>query len=267
MEKFTTSLPPAPGPAEPSGAQTVSRAIHALKLIASRHTEGVRLVDVADALGLTRPTAHRLLKTLTEEGLLRRLGATRRYVLGALVFELGLAAAHNFNLVDMCRPTLQRLAERTSDTSFLFVRSGNDSVCLDRIQGTFPIQTPSVPVGSRQPLGVNAGGLALLCALGDGEARAVAEACAPCLGAYAGLDADELLRIRQRARNLGYALIGNRAVPGVTAVGLPVISHSGAAIAAITVATTSSRMTQPRIDEILPHLRDAAREIAQLLRQ
>lgn len=252
---------------ETTGAQTVTRAIRALKLIARQTYTGMRLVDLSRELQLERPTAHRLLKALMSEGMLIQDPATRRYTLGPLVFELGLASAHQFNLCDLCAPVLDDLAERTGDTSFLFVRSGNDAVCLSRVQGKYPIQTPAVPVGSRQPLGVNAGGLALLSSLSDAEVTQVLAAVGPRLSVYGDLDADEIRKHCKRTQSDGYAWIANRAVPGVSAVGLPINSSNGIAIAAITVAATQTRMTPARVATILPLLRHAVHDITQLLRQ
>src|SRR5690606_10457529 len=119
------------------------------------------------------------------------------------------------------------------------------------------IQTPAVPVGSRQPLGVNAGGLALLSALSLKEVTEIAGVVSPRLSSYGELDAEQVIEYWQRAQQTGYGLIGNRAVPGVTAVGLPVISETGFPIAALSVAAISSRMTPERVAEILPSLRAA----------
>jgi DNA-binding IclR family transcriptional regulator len=250
-----------------SGTQTITRAIRALKLVATQTSQGMRLVDLARQMGLERPTAHRLLKALTAEGMLVQHPETRRYSLGALVFELGLAAAHQFNLRDICQPVFTALAEQTGDTSFLFVRSGNDAVCISRTQGTYPIQTPSVPVGSRQPLGVSAGGLALLSALPQQEIDGIIEAIASRLGVYGDLDAEKLRQLCARAKKMGYALTGNHAAPGVHAVGLPIISKTSTPIAAITVAAIPSRMTEQRVAGILPMLKQAAQEVTRLLHQ
>ncbi len=247
------------------GAQTITRAVRALKLISLHTHTGMRLVDVAHNMQLQRPTAHRLLKALVLEGMLIQNAATRRYTLGPLVFELDLASAHQFNLRDIAAPILEELADSTGDTSFLFVRSGNDAVCLSRIQGKYQIQTPAVPVGSRQPLGVSAGGLALLSSLDDLEVSQVLDAVAPRLSVYGNLDAEEIRRHCARAQKVGYALIGNRAVPGVRALGLPVKSSAGTAVAAVTVAATQTRMTEKRVAEILPFLSKAVQELTRLL--
>lgn len=250
-----------------TGAQTVTRAIRALKLIARQTYSGMRLVDLARELQLERPTAHRLLKALIAEGMLIQDAVTRRYTLGPLVFELGLASAHQFNLCDICAPILDDLAEHTGDTAFLFVRSGNDAVCLSRVQGKYPIQTPAVPVGSRQPLGVSAGGLVLLSSMTEDEVIKVLAAVGPRLSVYGNLDAEEIRAHCARTQSVGYALIANRAVPGVSGLGLPIRSSNGIAVAAITVAATQTRMTSARVATILPLLRQAAGQITQRLRQ
>lgn len=250
-----------------TGTQSISRVIQALKIIAQYGENGMRLIDLAEMLSLPRPTIHRLLKALTVEGMLVQESDSRRYKLGPLVFELGLVAAHRFNLRDLCEPVLQELSQSTGDTAFLFVRSGNDAVCLNRKQGTYPIQTPSLPIGNRQPLGVNAGGLALLANLTPKETDLVLSNIAPHLANYGNLNVEELRQLTDRAKERGYAAIANWAVPGVSAVGMPVISPSGITVAALTIAATETRMTPERINEILPLLSGAVVQMTQLLRQ
>ena len=251
-----------------SGAQTVTRAVRVLKLIASYPAEGVRLTDVIRQLGLQRSTAHRLLQALTSEGALIQHRESRRYSLGALVFELGLAASHRFNLIDVCRPVLERLSKQLGDTTFLFVRSGSDAVCLARVSGSFATHTPVVPVGARQPLGVNAGGLAILSALPSAEVEGLLSDVAMRLEPYGNLDVDLIRQHLSRTRKAGYALIANHAVPGISAVGLPILNAEGQPVAAITVATRVSRMTPGRIGtEIIPRLAVAARQIASAIHQ
>lgn len=249
------------------GAQGITRAVLVLKLLARQADVGLRLVDLAQAAQLTRPTMHRLLKALVAQGMAVQDAATRRYRLGPLVFELGLAAAHRFNLRDLSTATLAELARVTGDTTFLFVRSGDDAVCINRIQGTYPVQTPALPLGSRQPLGVSAGGLALLAALPAAEQKRIIEAVAPRLGAYGELDADDVRAHCALVAKAGYAHIANRAVPGISALGVPVYGESGLLLAAVTVAATHNRMTDARVREIVPLLRGAAQAIGAFLQQ
>ncbi|MEN3931495.1 IclR family transcriptional regulator [Microvirga sp. W0021] len=249
-----------------SGAQTIHKAISLLKFIARFSGEGARLIDLVRGMEIGQPTAHRLLQALVAEGLVKQ-DTSHRYHLGSLVFELSLTSGHHFNLADICTPVLKKLADETGDTSFLFLRSGDDAICLAREQGPYHIQTPVVPVGSRQPLGVSAGGLAILSALSEQEAAAVLKAITPRLVMFGNLTTDRVWEYYLKSNAVGYAAISNRAAPGVKGVGVPIIGEIGTPIAAVTLATTISRMTEERIQEIIPALNEAAEQIDVLLRQ
>jgi DNA-binding IclR family transcriptional regulator len=175
------------------GAQGVHRVADLLRAIASHDAAGARLLDLARQCRLEPPTTHRLLKALDAEGLVARDPSARTYTLGPLTFELGLAAAHHFRARDLCAQALQAIAEHTGDTVFLSMRSGLDTVCIDRREGRFPIKTLTLDVGTRRPLGLGAGGLALLAALDDAEIDAVLGANAWRLAAYGGMRAPVLL--------------------------------------------------------------------------
>src|SRR4051794_28469852 len=87
-----------PGPTATSsehadGAQSVRRALAVLRLVASGQDRGVRLTDIAAMSGLSRPTAHRLLKVLIEETAVEQDPATKRYLIGTEMSLLGLARA------------------------------------------------------------------------------------------------------------------------------------------------------------------------------
>lgn len=246
------------------GSQTVVRAIDILKLIASNES-GARLTDIAHEMQLETPTAHRLLKTLTLQGLLVKDPQTLKYRLGSLIFELGLVAKDDFDISAMCAPVLKKLANETLDTSFLFIRSADDAVCIAREMGGYYIQTPVIQLGSRQPLGVSAGGLALLSALQETEIDEILENSAMRLNIYGGLTIKQTKDLYYDARNQGYAVIENYAVPGVKGVGIPIIQQDGTPIAAITVATTIDRMDEAHIAMIIPKLKKAAEDIKMLL--
>src|SRR5690606_15345907 len=81
-----------PGDASTPGAQTVERAVALLRLVAAHGPLGARLLDLAAESGIQRPTVHRLLRQLQKDRLLTQDALTKRYHLGVLLYELGLAA-------------------------------------------------------------------------------------------------------------------------------------------------------------------------------
>ncbi len=241
-------------PARP-GTQSIQRAALLVRTVAARSSAGVRLADLAQHAHLERSTARRILKCLVAEGFLMQDAATHRYFLGPLVFELGFAVAPQFNIVDICRSALERVAERTGDTVFLVVRSGYDSVCVDRKEGSFPIRTLMLDVGTRRPLGAGACGLALLMGLSDEAVEEIVAANARQFATYNGLNVPALLRLLRRANTLGYALNDIHITPGAVSVGLPIRSRFGTAFAAVSVGAIAGRMGPARQREIAGILR------------
>ena len=249
------------------GTQSIQRASLLLRLLASRSHAGMRLSDVVKDSGLEHPTVHRMLKGLLAEGLVMQDAKSRCYLLGPLVFELGLAAAPQFDLPDIFRPSLARIADKTGDTVFLTARSGNDSVCLDRKEGSFPIKTFTLEVGARRPLGAGAGGLALLMLLPDQAVDKIARANAGRFASYNNLTVPLLLRSLDRSRKLGYALNDTHNTAGAITLGLPCVNRHGDPFAAISIGAISSRMPEERQKELVSILRREVRLIEQAMRE
>ncbi|MDQ8034593.1 MAG: helix-turn-helix domain-containing protein, partial [Bordetella sp.] len=155
------------------GAQTVRRALALLRLVACGQERGVRLVDLERMSGLNRPTVHRLLKTLIQEGAVEQDAATRRYLIGPEISLLGLARTRRFPLLTLADPYLAELADQVGDTVFLSIRHGHDSICIGRRTGHHPIQVLSIEVGVRRPLGVGVSGVALLANLAPADSAAL----------------------------------------------------------------------------------------------
>lgn len=248
------------------GTQSIQRAAMLVRVIASRSRTGLRLAEVVQHAHLERSTARRILKCLVAEGLVMQDAESRRYFLGPLIFELGLAAAPQFNLVDIFRPSLQRIADKTGDTVFLTVRSGYDSVCLDRREGSFPIKTLTLEVGTRRPLGAGAGGLALLMLLPDEAVKEIVTSNGVRFTTYNHLTVPALLKMLTRARALGYALNDIHITPGASSLGMPVVNRWGHPFAAISVGAIESRMGRERQGEIAETIRTEVRLLEKAMR-
>ncbi|HEY0876850.1 MAG TPA: IclR family transcriptional regulator [Zeimonas sp.] len=239
-----------------AGTQSIERASLVMRVIASRNGVGMRLVDVSRCAKLEQSTAHRILKCLITEGMVKRDPQTRRYHLGHLIFELGLAAASEFNVRAICHPSLVRLSDKTGDTVFLTIRSGFDTVCLDRREGAFPIKTLTLDIGTRRPLGVGAGGVALLMSLPDRTVDEIVNANALQLVGYGDLTVPAVLHLVRQSRELGYALNDRHITPGATSVGMAIRSQYGVPFLAISIGAISSRMEPERQQELAGYLRD-----------
>ena len=117
------------------------------------------LAELVEVTGLSRPTAHRLAVALEAHGLLRR-DDDGRFCLGLRLIGLGHAAAEAVPVWAAARPALAWLHEHTGESVQLFVRDGDDRVCVESIESARELRT-IVPVGARLPLEVGSAGKVL----------------------------------------------------------------------------------------------------------
>jgi DNA-binding IclR family transcriptional regulator len=251
-----------------NGTQTVQRAAFLLRLLTSHNRLGLRLVDVAAMTQMERPTVHRILQGLIAEGLVAQDRATKKYHLGPLLYEMGLAASPRYQLRDICQPHLQAVAESTGDTVFLMVRSGFDSVCVDRKDGGFRVRVSARDVGQRRPLGLGCAGLVLLAALPDETVERII-AVNDQRQAYSTetITVRELRRRIRLTREMGYVAKTVDGAPGASAIGLVIPDTLQEPPGAITVTALSPRLSGPRKDEVLSMMRRAVADIVLSMRK
>lgn len=249
-----------------SDAGSLKRGVALLKLLATAGSRGLPLTELANKAGLPHPSVHRVLRQLCVERLVDHHPETRRYRLGPLAFELGMAGSTMYDIRDLCGPAMDSLAKTTEDTVYLVVRSGFDAVCMDRREGSFPIRTLVLEVGSRRPLGVGAGGLAILAAIAEDERREIIERISPALGAFGRLNGPSVAASCSQARDVGAAVIQDTISLGVSAVGVPFRDSMGHPAGALSVAALTQRMTARRIKQIADQLRVACGEVEQRVR-
>jgi DNA-binding IclR family transcriptional regulator len=146
----------------------VGRVAGLLRAVSGHEPEGATTSEVARLAGLARPTAHRLLTSLAGAGLAERT-PTGRWVLGPELYLLGAAAAPRYDVTALAQPAVRRLSVATGESAFLSARRGDETVCLLREDGSFPIRSHVLHEGIRFPLGVASAGMAILAYLDDAE--------------------------------------------------------------------------------------------------
>lgn len=141
--------------------QVVARVGRLLRAVSQREPGGLTTTEAAAAAALARPTAHRLLVALQHEGLVDRTPAGQ-WQLGPETFLLGNAAASRYDVSHLAGATLRRLSEATGESAFFSARRGDETICLAREDGSFPIRSHVLHEGIRFPLGVASAGLVIL---------------------------------------------------------------------------------------------------------
>lgn len=243
------------------GVQLLQRAFVVLRALSMRNRVGWRLSELAAYCQLHHSTTYRVLAGLIQEEMVERDPQTRRYRLGRLAFEFGVAAAAHCNWQEFGADALDRIATYTGDTVFFNLRSGHESVCIDRREGHYPLKALTVEVGARRPLCVSAGGAAILGLLEPAEFTAVLRASEPYMERFAASRAAAVRRMLSVSRRLGYGYNREMIIPGVRAIGVAVRGPEGEPIAALSVAATAQRLMGTRRVDILRLLQHEAAAI------
>ena len=248
-----------------TGTQLLDRAVAALKYLGEAGGAGAKAATIAGAIGLAPSTAHRIIRALERHGFIEREAATKRYRLGLSLFVLGAQAADGTGLRRVCRPVLVRLAGDTGDTVFLMVRSGFNTVCADRHEGSYVIDSLTGNIGGQIPLGVGPASQAILAFLSPEEADVVLRNNASLYPRFNGLTAQEIAGRLPQIRKQGYAADHGRIVQGISAIAVPIRPPSRDVVASLAINMTSARCRGDRQAELIERIRREARDIEQSL--
>jgi DNA-binding IclR family transcriptional regulator len=245
--------------------QSIARIDLVLSALAQHPDRGLRMADVCRATGLGKATVHRLLSGLTAYRLADLDAETGRYTVGLKILTWASSAGHRYRLTTLAGPSLERLAKRFGDAVYLMVRNGDESVCVARIEGGFPIQSLPMKVGDHRPLGIGAGAAAMLAALPHEEQQRIMANTAQQRRNFPCSDTD-LLDILEEASRNGYACVDGKVVAGVCTIGAVLLADNGAPIAAISISSISERMRRQRRSEIAAAIQEEIRSIAESAR-
>jgi DNA-binding IclR family transcriptional regulator len=244
--------------AEEPAIGSVPRAFAILRRLGATQGEGARVTEVAKAVGLTQATAHRLLQTLVNEGMVEQDERSKLYRLSIDFFALAAAAGNPQGLRALCRPSLLRLSASLGDTIFLLVRSGFDAICLDRSEGPFPIRSFTGDIGGRVALGIGQGAMAILAHLPEGEREEVIRYNLPRVREFGVLDEVYLRTEIERVRQLGYAGRNTGLLEGMAGVAVPIVDREGRGVAALSVGTIADRLNADRLPTVVELLKREA---------
>jgi DNA-binding IclR family transcriptional regulator len=238
-----------------TGTQLLDRAVAMLNYLGEVGRGGARVSEIAEAFGLNMSTAHRIISGLERHRYVERDSGSKRYRLGLALFALGAKAADTTGLRRLCHPMLMRLASLTEDTTFLMARNGFNTVCVDRQEGTYIIDSLTGQVGGQIPLGVGPASQVILAMLPEREAEVVIEANAIQYGRFNGLSADAVRKRLPTIREQGFAADHGQLVEGISALAVPIILASGDVAGSIAINMTSARLKPKRLAELLRLLR------------
>lgn len=192
-----------------------------VSILESFDSDALRLSlgDLAGRTGLDKATLLRLLGVLVRSRLVHRFD-NGDYALGAATLHMGMLYRQTFDLGARIQPVLRNVMQQTGETAALYVRSGDERICLYR-ENTLQEVRHHVEVGTRLPL--SAGG-----------------SSAHILLAYTGGTTPHAKTIHEK----GYVMTRAERVAEMASVAVPVFDADGTFIGAMVVLGLAARHNQ-----------------------
>jgi IclR family pca regulon transcriptional regulator len=244
----------------PDFIEALARGLDVIRAFGPR-PQAMSLAAVAAATGLHRPTAHRILFTLTQLGYVRAIDGG--FELTARVLDLGMRYILSQNLWEIARPHMEDLVSRTHESSSIAQLDGSDIVYVARV-AVPKIIALAVTIGTRFPAMQTSLGKVLLAALPPGEAeRVLAEPSRSGITAkWQPAQAERAAALREVAER-GWALTDEQLAPGIRSVAAPLRDGEGRVIASMNVTVHAAETPVDTLTgEYLPLLRSAAEAIS-----
>lgn len=245
----------------PKSDGTVGKALNVLDdLAAMGHP--ARFTDLLARNQLPKATLHRLLQTLTSQGMLSYDSERQVYSLGFRLVRLAHAAWKQSTLGVVARPHMDGLAQKVGETIHLAQLDNGQVLYVDKRNANATIEMFS-EAGKIGPAYCTGIGKAMLAAL-DGPQQAHAIALQP-FHAYTKntiTTRRALLAELVHIRKVGIALDREEHEPQIICAAVPILSVNGHLIGGISITGSTQRHVLEDLEKFKPALIDTAEKIA-----
>ncbi len=221
--------------------------------------------ELARKLQIGKSSAYRLLNTLACKGYVDKNPDTDRYRLTHRLFLISAQATGRYGIKEVAAPVMRELADKVEESVNLGILQQDRIINLLKVEGPHPIR-----LHIDAPGGVHAHatglGKALLAALSRVELRGrFPDAKLTRLTPNTCATLAALERELERVRRQGYAVDDEECSAGIRAVAAAILDPDQSALAALSIAGPTFRMTDKRIAEFAPLLQEATKTISRLL--
>jgi IclR family KDG regulon transcriptional repressor len=239
--------------AEASGVLVLHKTLDILEGI-KEVPGGVRLSDLARAVGMPKATVYRILSTLESRGFLDR-GEDGAYRMARKLFDLQQPFPIERILNRVAPPCMEELARSTRETVNLGVLDGGEVVVTNTIESPQSVRMSS-KVGNRRHLHTTSIGKVLLAALPEKELlRLLRLKGLPRLTPHTIVNRIALLEEIERVRKQGYAIDNQENELEGCCIGAPLLGPDGRVVAALSISGPVFRMDLHRARSLAPKLK------------
>ena len=271
MNPPTPARPPAPRETDSRGIQSIEVGGRLLLALA-HHGQPLALKDLAAAADMTAGKAHPYLVSFIKLGLVERETEGGRYGLGPLALQMGLIGLQQYDPVRLATPLIDDLAQATGHTVAIAVWGHRGPTLVRIAEAPSPVHV-SMRHGTVMSISDTASGRlfaafgpprAVLDALADEARRAPPRPARAPKGGRFGLGA-AFDREIDRVREQGFACIDGVALPGVSAISVPVFDAQGKLVLSLTAIGPSATFDSAPAGAVAAALRPVAARLSRRL--
>ncbi|WP_170387511.1 IclR family transcriptional regulator [Ruegeria atlantica] len=231
----------------------------------ARRGVAVKPSDLIEALGLAKPTVHRLLQTAEAEGFLQRDLDGRSYGPGHRLRLLSVNTMSSEHLRTARLAILRSVAEEVGETCNLAIPDREGMIYLDRVETKWPLRI-QLPVGTQVPFHCTASGKLYLSTLRQKTLDGFLSAGNLRSQTERSLTDPKALRaeIQHIAENR-YSTDDEEFMAGMAALAVPVQDGQGRLVGTLSVHAPTQRHDVNSLMSFLGTLQKGANELSALL--
>jgi IclR family KDG regulon transcriptional repressor len=240
--------------------KTTERTLRVLRSF-SRARPEITVAELASILDLSRTVVTRIVTTLERAQFLERSSGSFKYRIGISACELGATYLVSNRLTDTSHEILHNLAERIGHTVYMGALQGQDVVIVRSFEGRAPVRFIWA-VGDRLPIATTALGKAILLQTPPDQIdRLLGSATLPGLTPKSITTRSMLNEQLEEFRSKGWIPALEESLPGVYAVGAPLLDASGQSLAGISISFLRDVDDFDQIEKLGSAVLDAAQTI------
>ena len=223
--------------------RSASRVVSVLRSFSPDQMQ-MSLAEITDRVKVPKTTTYRIVKALTEGGLLERSPLTEKYTIGPILYALGRLYLGTTDLVKAAEPVIQAQADLTNESVHMGIFVNGYVVTALLVESRHPVRFAR-PVGLYVPAYASAIGRVFLSHLSDEKLNELyPEENLRKLTEKTVATKTELKRMLERVRETGVAIDQGGGFQGVDGVASAIRDCSGNIVSAITFPVPSYRMNE-----------------------
>lgn len=215
----------------------------------SRRDKQLSIADIAKRIGVPRGTAHRIVMTLWELGLLERQKDREQFRLGMKLFEYGTTVLNNLELQGIASPFVATLTKATGLIVHLSVFDGERATIIKRVEPNREHSNSMVTIEAA-PCHVTSTGKAILAFQPEDVIERIIRAGLPAFTHRSITDPQRFRDELAGVRRLGYSVDDEEQTIAIRCVGAPIRNAAGRVFASLSVSGTTRKFPESQIEPL-----------------